>query len=262
MTLFKGLLLALYSRPFYRQTALHGHGIGLSFLTIPLLILVLLMMLTLRPALHELMEKETKPMLAKFPAITVKDGAISIDKPTPYTIAFGEKDPVYVVFDTTRGAMSLDEVMTWMDQNHVLALITQDKVIMIKDDKHETRIMSAKDMPSGTLTQTDLMHYCDTFTTWAIPAFFILVTPALWIYHFVVVLILSLLARGVGALMRTPLDYDAILRISCITIVPYFALSILETLTHLDFGWLPRLLQFLLIIFVLYDVKQQNDQKL
>lgn len=125
-TIFQAPIYSWFKKDFYRSIGLKSHGTGFLYLAVLFAICWTAIILSVYIHLSIGAQKpEVTEFIAKLPNMTFKDGKMSMDKPSPYTIVAGEKK---IIFDTGEKVNSIDDV------EDAGALLTED-AIMFENQK-------------------------------------------------------------------------------------------------------------------------------
>lgn len=242
-------VMAFYSRPFYRDLAFNGKGVG--FLYLFLLLLVCWSCLCARnfweiqTGVHS---KETTALVDQLPNMHYSQEKMSIDKPTPYAITIKNTPQVY--FDMTGKMKSLS------DAAPADILITDTFMIVRKDPKGGTEetipwkavadAFKVSEFKFGPGMVKEFLYKLPLFfgvVSWVLGIF-------VWIGHMIVALFLGVF----GLIMdRKKLGYLTAVRMGSFAMTPSVILSTLKDLVplHID-GWIWSLIALVMSIGFLY----------
>ena len=120
-----------YSAPFYADLLQNWKGIGIGFILLVAFIDVIALAIPLgkfMPGFSELMTKTA----TQLPKVTIKDGILSIDQPSPYVIKQGEVKSI--VFDTSDAAKDMDVVTKALEKDHIGIYVTSEFMAYKKTD--------------------------------------------------------------------------------------------------------------------------------
>lgn len=248
MRLFKDAALSFYSGSFYGELARQRRGIGLRHVF--LLTFILLFMGTLALYLSGGFAKvhdglERLPALVKsLPAITVKDGKLSIDKPVPYKLDLGSPPQSYwLVIDTGYKVEGLEELEQYMRKDHIVILMTADKIISRrlarKAGQNEfTSTIEMSDIRENqtilSFTHNNLQTLAQAVEDWGVPVFIWVALGAGFLAMFITNLLSTFMTAVVvmilGLTAQVGFEFAAAMRLSAAARIPIMILSLIPAL--------------------------------
>ena len=217
------LWLAFYSRDLYADVGRNWKGLGLTYL----LLLLALCWVPIVVRLHgggTSFQKEAEFFIAQVPPITIRDGELSTDVPTPHFIR-DDKGETVAIIDLTGKFTSLDETGAKM-------LVTKSKVL-VRRSRAETRVYDLSGVRSFSLTQAKMRDWLHLGVKW----FPVIAYPFVVLFSFVYRIIQVFLYGGLGVLFarsaKVSLDCQSLVRLAAIAVTPAI---ILDTIRDLA-GW-------------------------
>lgn len=236
--IFQPFLLSFYSKPLYRDVGHNWRGIGLLYLLF-LSAVLCFVSLYLYYAMSKTIAGHLEPLIAQLPTITVQQGKISIDKPTPYLIKTPNNN-VIAVIDTSGQSNSLETTHAWI-------LLTQDK-LLIQRSANQTTSYDLSNLHNNVYTPEKVAGYMQILVPTLVGAIFVLTFLLEFIRNLVVVLLLAGIAK---IFTHTTLTYKTVCRLGAIAITPALILATLLSLLYfkLPYAWLiyfPLTLAYLL----------------
>jgi hypothetical protein len=235
-------VMTFYSRPFYKDLALNGKGMGFIYLFLLLLICQTAVCIrTYYTVDTGCRDPECAAFVEQIPNMSWTDAKLSIDKPCPYTIT-GKGSPL-IVFDTSGKMKSLS------DAGPAQMLITADGFIAKKAEGTEESVpwkqFITKDIKFGPGMIKEFLSKMPLYITvflWCLGIF-------VWIGHMFVAFMLGL----AGLIMdRSKLGYGTAVRLSSFAMTPVIIISTLLQLTQVNAGMIWPLLSILVSIGFLY----------
>lgn len=236
---FQALLLAFYSKTFYRDVGQNWRGAGLAYLwflaAICFIVFTIRLVMFVDDGLTAL-----KPYIAQLPTITINQGDVSIDKAEPFLIKNPKNDEVVAIIDTTGQ-------YTTLDNTTALVLLSKNKLLM----QHGT---TAKEYTlsdiNGVFTAENVDHLL--FIGYVIAVLFGLIS--LPFYFMLGVSQILVYAGLVSLLIRTGLAYKTLCRLTAIALTPTTLLAIIVSLgvVYLPFAWMIYIV--LAIAYILFAV--------
>jgi hypothetical protein len=229
-SIFPAPLFSFYSKKFYGETARFGKGTG--FLYLFLLLVVCHSLSAWAGYIHFTFLVDSpaaKEIYTKIPDMTVKQGVLSINKPSPYLMEFKNattQEKSVVVFDTRGNAKLPDDAK---------ALVTE-KGIIFDNDQPPVEWSSMGDFDLNTNKIKESLDKVGLYLAYGS----LLLLPIVYIGH----LLLALIYGGVGSIMdKQNLGYATALRMSCVAMTPAMVVT---TLFYVAFGSM-EMVAFLLL---------------
>lgn len=216
----KGIPQSFYSQTFYRDMIRNRSGFGGWFVTILIVLLFAQTMMALQTPARRVLEI-IPTFLGAMPEVTLHEGTLSIDKPSPYTIMFDPTDPLSktIVFDTTITTDDTALLRQTMEQQRAFMLITANKAVTLSaksvsvDDLKSLEVdtkVTRKHWESMAHTASGIIY-----PTMAIVAL-ISALFGVMLRIFIGGLFVMLLSLPIG----TKLNYETSVRIATITAIP------------------------------------------
>jgi hypothetical protein len=222
---FQPLLLAFYSKSLYRDVGQNWRGVGFSYLW--LLAILCFLAFTFR-FVHFVNHglNELQPIVAQLPAITIKQGEVTIDKAGPYLIKNTAGDQVIAIIDTTGQYTSLD------NNTSAIALLTKNKLFMRRGTHIKEYDLSTV---HGTYDADNVKHLLNFAYVVAV----IISAIILPLYFFAGVLQTLFYAVLVKLCIDTGFTYKTLCRLAAIALTPTFILAIVISLftIHVPYIW-------------------------
>jgi hypothetical protein len=248
----RALYQSFYSRDFYREAALQWKGTGIGLLSGLALLWALYIGLSILTIPGNEYEKFKADLINQTPQVTIENGALSIDKPVPYSINF-EREEKIAVIDTSEAAsnLSLDQVLEKMRSEKIAFFATKHQVVTLKND-NESRIYDLKDVKEKiTFGKTEVTKWIGILEIIIIPLIAIFMFGGLLVYKILQMLTYSLGTMLIDKFIKSGLEYGAMQRITSCAIFPAtilggvfaiagsdlpFLLSLIGTLVFITFG--------------------------
>lgn len=231
---------SFYSRQFYYTLARNVSGIGMRFICLMIaanVIWITIAMARTYPVVSHLIAMVPE-FSAKLPAVTYKDNRISIDKPVPYYLKIGQMPQDYgLVIDTSYKISDVDALTKYMRQNHILLLVTDNKVAMLKEkqgDNVDIRDLSTIGKPFS-ITHEDWSNYAHMVIKWGALAFYgymLLIMLVVFIfYHFIATFIDSIVVQIMSAIAQAGLEFEACMRLAAAGRIPVVLIGMIPMLS-------------------------------
>lgn len=227
------LYLSFFSRDLYRDVRTNWKGTGFLYLLLLLSITWLPVMYKLHLGISKGIQQEAPKYIGQVPKITIVHGEVSIDRPVPYTITDPDSRASLMVIDTSGKISSLE-------QTTALALLTKNKFMYRKPRGTETRIYDLSTINSFTLDRDLVNGWVQASRKYFAALAYPFVLAASFAYRVLQMLLYAAIGMLFANMLKTPLDYPAVLRLASVSITPVIILSTLRTLTglHVPAFWL------------------------
>lgn len=218
---------SLYSKDFYREAAERRTGSGFSFLALLALIQSLVYVLAIAVFMLGLSSNWINDVIEQTPEVTVKNGELSIDKPSPYHIKADER--TIIVIDTVNyNNKSADQIFGEMKKNDWYALATKTKIFTSKEEhtKYEVHDLSKDSTKDMKFNKDDVHKWAKIFSILALPIGAVVIFLFLWLYKIVQMLIYSLIGLLFRSILDRKLEYSAIQRLVSYALWPAMLIGI------------------------------------
>jgi len=222
-SIFHPLWLSFYSKDLYADVGRNWKGLGLTYL----LLLLALCWIPSTVKLHlggATFQKEAEFFIAQVPPMTIKNGELSTEVPTPHFIR-DEKGETIAIIDLTGEFTSLDDSGAKM-------LVTKRKAL-VQRGKAETRVYDLSGIRSFSLDQAKLREWLHLAVGW----FAVVAYPFVVLFSFIYRIIQAFIYGAIGILftryLKISLDFPALVRLAVIAVTPAIVLDTLHGLA----GW-------------------------
>ncbi|MDD5194544.1 MAG: DUF1189 domain-containing protein [Candidatus Omnitrophica bacterium] len=250
---FKEIASSVCDFKFYAQVK--DFGLGRAFKYLFLFLLVITVALTAR---YSYMVNYGLGLARSWseknlPVIHVDDGVVSADVKQPYQI---EVEDGVVIIDTTGAITSLDGY----DKG---TLLTKHELIF-KKNAAESRVYSLREIKSLTIDKQFLEKAKKIIIIAAIPIILIGMYLYFCFARLLQILLFSLIALVIAAIMRTKLTYKQVFNISVYAASASMLLGLVAALLLKPipyFGWLYNCVYVIYLIFALRQCKTENIQE-
>ncbi len=141
----KSIPQLFYSQPFYANLILRGKGIGWRFILLQAaLYFIFSMAVTFWGQSLSAYQKNIDNVFAQIPGVTIKDNRLSIDRPSPVTVAIPDKQgkSTNVVFDTNDRARDDAKIIEEMTSKNISMLLTKDFVASLSTQKNGKTVLN------------------------------------------------------------------------------------------------------------------------
>lgn len=194
--------------------------------------------------------------VSQFPNITITDGVVSIDKPSPYIIKDDKTGKDLIIFDTSGEVNSLEG-------SDAQILVTDSRFIY-KENAIQTKEYSLATVKDFTLTREKIISWAEWLKYFFVLAYFIIV-PLAFAYRAFLGLIYGLFGLIIQAIVQTKLSFQDIYRLAILAMTPAFILDKLFDYFGFGFsGW--SLLCFAIsmayLFFAMRSIKEADELSL
>jgi hypothetical protein len=251
--IFESLFLSFYSKPFYREVAQAWKGLGLLFLLLVLAICWLPFSYDFHRFLDQFSAEFLPGIVEQMPTMTLSQGKLSIDKPSPYTIKLPGSSSSFIVFDTS--------VSGSVSSLPADILLTQDKLTfnnrMWGGDGRAT-IYPLSNLSDGTITRAKFREGANQ----AVFLSSILMYPMSVIFSFLYRLIQAIFLGFLGLLFaymfKVKITYKTAVRLAVVALAPMlFITTLIEYFVPIPF--LPLVSLLLAVGYLAYAVHAQQN---
>jgi len=267
--IFDPLYKSLYSGQFYCEAAFNKTGNGLGFISILALIRSCIITGILAITCGFLLfmsEQKQDSFLAKVPVMTIANGELSIDQPSPYYFLDDSNKIGRVVIDTEHYNQNTDyEIFKLLDDNKLLILATKTKIYSHDPQKNEYKVYNLSDYSKVSskpliIDSDTIKHWLKLFSIFFIPLMGILMFASYFIIMVIEMLIYSIGGLIFNGIMRRNLAYDQIQRLCAYSLWPGLIVSTISLLPHLHVHWVASVLVTLGYIFFAVQSSTANHQ--
>lgn len=225
-SIFKAPYYSFFSREFFRKTAFEGKGSGILYLFLIVMLSTVVSTASACIRFCKVVESaEFEGFVRQFPDMAVRNGRLSINKPSPYRINLDggedEKKNRAIVFDTTGKTRTTEDA----------GILVTAEGILVEGQKEAlpwSRLSNDFDFKSSDIK--NILKSCAI-------AFFIIgviLVPVFWSGH----VLQALIYAALGLLMdQKACGYRTAVRLSSVCLTPAIVLSTLFDVV----GWKPPL---------------------
>jgi hypothetical protein len=220
-------VMTFYSRPFYKDLALNGKGLGFLYLFLLLLIcwtpVCTKLYYSMESGCHN---QEAVAFINQIPEMTWTGSKLSIDKSCPYFVSVDGKP--LIAYDTTGKMKALS------DANPAQILLTEENFVARKEQGTEETVPYKQFVTDFKVGPTAIKDFLSKLPLWLSVAAWCC-GVFVWVGH----LIVALLLGAIGLLMdKRKLGYGTAVRLAAFAMTPAIILSTVIALTKLTIpGW-------------------------
>jgi len=209
--IFHPLLLSFYSPSLYRDVAENWKGVGFLYLLLLLSLAWIHPIMRLQQTTVSLMQTLGPAVLEQVPTITIRQGEVAISEPQPYVITIPGSDTPLAVIDTTG--------QTTPENTQAFLLLTKRQAI-VRKNLHETRTYDLAGIQDLTVDRTTAKRILDGCQRWLAVLSYPLALLGSYAYRILQVLIYAAIGLLFARLLKAPLEYPELLRLSSVAVTP------------------------------------------
>jgi len=210
-SIFHPLVMSFYSPSLYRDVAQNWKGVGFLYLLLLLSLAWIHPIVRLQQTAVGLMQTLGPAVLEQVPTITIRQGEVSIAEPQPYVIEVPGSDTPLAVIDTTG--------QTTPENTQAFLLLTKHQAI-VRKNRYETRTYELSGIQELTVDRTTAERILDGCRRWLAVLAYPLAVLGSCVYRILQVLIYAAIGLLFARLLKTPLEYPELLRLSSVGITP------------------------------------------
>lgn len=218
----KSLPLTFYSIPFYKALVNKGKGIGLGFLAIVVLVnLVTMGLLLAKP--YMAFWGEEKALFEALPEVTVENGQLSMDAPSPKEIAIlnqTEGGPLKILFDMNADSADVNALTKKMAEQNIVILATKDKIIIYDKSRNKPDISEVSTFSDTKVTHEKWMKIEKAFNLFFAPALALVLAFVLFAAHLLTAFAGAVLLLIIAPLFKLNPSFAAAMRLASAAKVP------------------------------------------
>lgn len=192
-------------------------GTGLLYLLLMLAILWIPTVIRAQRVLSRFVDNDSVAFTQQVPAVTIKNGQVSTNVPTPYFIKDKDGTPV-IIIDTTGQYRDLEDTTARV-------LLTKNKVVA--KSNADTRIYDLANIQSFSVDRARVEGWLTLAKQWFLPLFYPLALLFSFIFRTIQILVYALLGLAFANMLHTHLPYKTLLRLAAVAITPVLVLDVL-----------------------------------
>lgn len=220
------LYLSFASRDLYRDVRTNWQGTGFLYLLLLLAITWLPIMVKVHRDISEEIRREAPKYIEQVPQVTIVKGRVSIDQPVPYTISNPDDRAPLMVIDTAG-------TITSFEQTPAPVLLTKDKLMYRKPRAAETRIYDLTGIDELTIDRGIVSIWVEAFRKFFAIVAYPFAVAGSFAYRILQMLFYATIGLLFVKVLKSSLDYLAVLQLASVSITPVIILNTLRTLTEL-----------------------------
>lgn len=229
-SIFHPLVLSFFSKSLYRDVGKNWRGTGLLYLLLAIALLWIPSTIKGHREFARFVDNDAKGITQQVPAITITNGQVSTDVPTPYFIKDPKTGSTLAIIDTTDNS---PEVIN----TSVPVVLAKTKLIMRKNAA-ETQVYDLAGVKSFFVDRARVEGWLATARRWFFPALYPVAVLFSFVFRAIQVLIYALIGLLFARMLNANLDYKTLMRLAAISITPVMVLNVVVEFlpVHLP-GW-------------------------
>ena len=214
---FHAFVLAFFSKSFYQDVGRFWRGTGLAFMLVMLVLVWVPTMIKLHLGLAKFVAQDAPRLTKQIPAITISNGKVSTDVPTPYFINDPDTGAQLMIIDTTGQYETLDNTSAKV-------LLTKSKIM--SHDAAQTRIYDLSSVQSFYVDRRIVEGWLAFSGRW----FALLAYPIVLIFSFIFralqMLVYALVGLLFARMLNANLGYKTLMRLAAVSLTPILVLDL------------------------------------
>jgi len=227
--IFHPWILSFFSMDLYRDVARNWRGTAFFYLFVLLVTCSLLTTYIFNYSFGLVLEHAVQSMVSDMPTISITDGDVSIDQPVPYYVKDPEEGDVIAIIDTSGKITSLDETKA-------IVLLTKNKLFM-RNDHDEVRIITLPKNLNMSLSEEKIVPIMDKLKFFMPFILFPIIVLIAYGYRIVQAFLYGFLGFIFSRILRVPLDYLSLVRLSVIAVTPAIIIATLLRFLGIGFAY-------------------------
>jgi hypothetical protein len=248
-----GPLLSFYSGDFYRDVIYHWKGVGLAYLLLLTLLFAVPETLKFQREINQFLTEAAPKIVSQFPVLTIKNGTLSMNSPSPHRIFYGDDNKPFIIIDTNNSYGSPVKA-------NVFVYLTDKKAFFkrAEEDYAEVEFSRFDDI---VITHDRLYKWIEFLK--ATFAFFFF--PVLYLFSLLYFMLHVVVCSSIGMLMARKIHgdmtYAQLFRLSAVALTPPIMLQIAHTLLEVEFAYSGPITFLFALGYVYYGLKSAADKK-
>ena len=218
-SLFHPLLLSFYSPSLYRDVAENWTGTGFLYLLLLLALCWIPPIVQFHRSTTALLDTLGPAVLEQVPTVSIRQGELSIQEPQPYVITLPGGDKPLVVIDTTG--------QTTPESTRADLFFTKHQAIFRRSDL-ETRTYELAGIREMTVDRNSVKKILDGCRTWVPILAYPVALAGSCVYRIIQVLIYAAIGLLFAQLLKVPLEYPQLIRVSSVALTPAILIDTLR----------------------------------
>ena len=228
---FHAFVLSFFSKWFYQDVGQQWRGTGLAFLLVALVLVWIPTTIKVHWGLSKFLATDAPKLTSQIPAITISNGKVSTDVPTPYFINEPDSGSPLIIIDTTGKYENLDNTTAKM-------LLTRTKII--SRDNFQTKVYDLSAVQSFYVDRARVEGWLSLGGRWFALVLYPLAVIFSFIFRGIQILIYALVGLLFTKLLNVNLSYQTLMRLAAVSLTPILVLDLFFEFVplHIPLWWL------------------------
>jgi len=234
---WQALFLSFWSPQLYRDVAKHWKGTGYTYLFLVLCASSILYCVKMQMLANNIFDTIVHRILLQVPDITCKQGEISIDKPSPYTVYAPGHRP-FIIFDINDEDFSIQPNMTGSEALRVSKHGVWVKRLLPRIDAHSDpyRLQPIETTQDSNFafTKQSVLNCGITLKTLFGAISFLVIVVASFIQAIFVTLVYALAGFMTSRLLGLSLSFTTLIRLASVCLTPVILADSIRRILNRD----------------------------
>jgi hypothetical protein len=203
------------------------HGIGLEFILILSIIGFSAVLTKIFMPLQQI-SLTFAVAAAQLPDVAIQDHKLSIEHSVPYTIDLSlpsdqpdnPDNKSYFIIDTAYKVSDLGALSSWMAEQKVTGLCTEDTLIIAPERGKELRVYTFKSLQNMTISHDQFVHFASQLSFWLTPVLIISLAIGTFIGACLKILCGAVIVLLLNLFTRITLEFPDAMRMAGVAAIP------------------------------------------
>lgn len=226
---FKALVQSFYDASFYRDLALKGRGIGLSFIIVATLLSIVPMA---RTETIDAFFKNKKEIFESLPPMTIKEGELFVDGATPLSFELFKEEqggPAHIVIDLNTKTDDASALQAKMEAEHIVILASKHHVAIYDKTSAKVTLTPFAKSENKEILHEDWMAMNETTDLLFGSGLLALLVGASFFFHLISALAGAGLLEIISPFVARPLGFQEGMRLVAAAKIPVGVVALLTT---------------------------------
>lgn len=251
--IFHTPLLSFFSQEFYRDVIFNWKGYGIAYLCLLTLIFIIPEAVKLQTSINQFLNEAAPKVISQFPVLTLKDGTLSMDTPSPHGVYYDNESKPIIIIDTTKAYKG-------PKQANVFVYLT-DRQIFFKKTEEEYSIIELSRFDDLSITHDTLYRWVEFFKQ----TFIFIFAPLLYLLSLVYFSLQVLICTSIGVIIAKKvypeITYMQLMRLSAVAFTPPVMLQVIHTLLDIEFAYSGPISFLFALCYLYFGLKSGTDKK-
>lgn len=220
-------ILSFYSKELYQDVGRHWTGTGFLYLFLMLAVAWLPEVIKLHITAGGEMQRQAPTLVKDIPKITITNGKVDTDPPGRHEIKDPETGKTMAIIDASIESLNLEELP------EDVFVLTRSHLVIKQKDRRQTRVQDLAGVQEFSMDRNDAERWLRVMGQWMAPVLFPFMLIASFFYRLCQALLYSLFGTAFRGSSGSSLDYNAILRLTCVAVTPAVFVDVLVKLSQI-----------------------------